>query len=496
MCKQETNRGLCSNKEVRDGYCTFHYNRLKGSDLELELPECKQMLSRENAKGDKKCTKVATTDGYCTFHYNRLNKKDKTVLLCTGVARACTCPAHSVYSNYPQSSVPIEKFYKPNKPHTDLYKRCEDCRLALREQKNRTINKYSNISSGDDNLSVCTSIIHNNNGVSSYPRDQVPKHLFLGNPEDPKSIRKYCLDCRNRSNSIMDKSLATRKEAVKDDPNNFFCSQCRQLKPNEEKSLKLNGNISKVTCISCKEKSRERKKNSYAHCKSIYREVQYEIMLKCQASCEECKSIFLQPKKDEKHVTELKPQNNNGYSVVEYEGVIYSTIEFIEKFRHLLEFRILDFDHLPEDELRKRSILKPDEEYAGKQGHVTHLHNEFEIRKEAKVCQLICCRCHTRLTYERSGKTKVYGKRKEKRKYINSLREVGCSECKFYDETLPYFLEFDHLNPSDKIANISHMATSEDFSIEHLKEECLKTRILCRFCHRIHTAEQYRNNII
>jgi len=496
MCKQPSVRrkGNCKNKPTKDGYCTYHYNKLSNKESSnISVDTCKQLLSR----GNTYCTKNAKFDGYCSFHYNRLFNKPKEIIKNhEGPTKKCTYTGHSpIYSPYPREAVPIEKFIKPNRPADDLYKYCVDCRNSLTRNKNKSTDNFSNMINNEPDFLVCPSMNHNYNGVSLYPRNKVPKKMFLKNPEDPKSICKYCSDCRKYSNNIMDNSLISRKEKIKTEKDKFFCFYCRRPKSIDERAINNNGEPS-VNCISCKIKCHNRKKDFHVKRKKIYRKVQYEIMLKCQSSCEECNSIFLKPEKNTKHVIELKTRKENSVLVVDYKGNTYPTEEFLNRFKDLLEFRILDFDHLPEDDLRKREILGPDEKYVGKRNYVTKLHNEFEIRKEAKVCQLICCRCHTQITYARCNKTKLYGKRLKKREYTNRLKSTGCSECGFYDKTMLYFLEFDHLDPTKKVDCISVMATKDKFSLEDVAKECLKTRILCRFCHRIHTSEQIKLKII
>lgn len=64
------------------------------------------------------------------------------------------------------------------------------------------------------------------------------------------------------------------------------------------------------------------------------------------------------------------------------------------------------------------------------------------------------------------------------------LEESSCETCGEDDTVV---LEFDHKDQSEKEYNISNMY---DFSLEKIKEEIKKCRILCANCHRRHTANQ------
>jgi len=51
-------------------------------------------------------------------------------------------------------------------------------------------------------------------------------------------------------------------------------------------------------------------------------------------------------------------------------------------------------------------------------------------------------------------------------------------------------LEFDHLDPSDKSANINRLV-ADGLSIERIKEEIEKCRVLCANCHAKRTSAQF-----
>jgi len=91
-------------------------------------------------------------------------------------------------------------------------------------------------------------------------------------------------------------------------------------------------------------------------------------------------------------------------------------------------------------------------------------------------------------TKRRSQKKKNISQIRDRNtRYILSyLREHPCVLCL---ETDPLVLEFDHINPSLKEANVSELLS---YSIERIEVEIAKCRVLCANCHRRETAKQFQ----
>ena len=83
-----------------------------------------------------------------------------------------------------------------------------------------------------------------------------------------------------------------------------------------------------------------------------------------------------------------------------------------------------------------------------------------------------------------------------KRQLIIDKKKGGCERCGFQPED-PCQLDLDHINPLDKKVTQSGYRMSPSsmtsYSIENIKAELEKCRVLCRNCHALHTLRT-RNN--
>lgn len=114
-------------------------------------------------------------------------------------------------------------------------------------------------------------------------------------------------------------------------------------------------------------------------------------------------------------------------------------------------------------------------------------------------CKL-CTRKLSKLRREHTTHTtqqNEYQRRSRKGVYLRSrldawsyLAAKGCEDC---GERDPRLLEFDHLDPSTKKANVSSLiARGRKWSGKAIQAEVAKCRILCVRCHRLHTVEQLK----
>ncbi len=133
-----------------------------------------------------------------------------------------------------------------------------------------------------------------------------------------------------------------------------------------------------------------------------------------------------------------------------------------------------------------------------KLGCISDFRSIKKMNIEAAKCECLCRKCHRKYTQEQHDKNKKiktkYGKHK---KYVNDLKikigkcqENNCTDI-FDPENLSFY-EFDHIDPSTKRQKICTMIGS--YSIETLNEELKKCRLICGYCHYLHTLKQITLN--
>ena len=304
---------------------------------------------------------------------------------------------------------------------------------------------------------------------------------------DPKSsLWEHCSDCRNQSAIWTNERRDKTRTSIQEDE--FFCGWCKKPRSINIRAKNLDGTQSNC-CIDCKQKSFE-----YSRKSQEFRLAMKEENIKKQfCSCEICKNIYLTPEEGSHHVVELSTYEKDGVRYVDYKGETYEAEKFVHKFENLLETRVLQFDHLNEEEQRERGILKEDDIYVGKRGNVSQMGSISSIVRETEKTRIICIRCHVKETKRREkGDSRKSGLIKQKMDYMNKIREKGCSVCGFYDPELLRFLDFDHIDPENKTCNVSKMVVDSEYDIDAFIRECddSVTRILCKHCHSIHTSEQ------
>lgn len=122
----------------------------------------------------------------------------------------------------------------------------------------------------------------------------------------------------------------------------------------------------------------------------------------------------------------------------------------------------------------------------------------LEMRKEGKSLKTIAntlgCSQST-VSYHINGgvreraieKAKVKPHRQAKKDYVlRYMMDNGCEEC---GERHPACLEFDHIDQSTKRDTVTRMLHT-NYSLDTVKEEMAKCRLLCSNCHRKRTMVQ------
>lgn len=392
-----------------------------------------------------------------------------------------------VGSPYSYKAVPLSLFRKdPNDPTSKVYKTCFHCRAyaTATENKHRDKARQDKVEAteGKRDFIYCPSKSHTDAVCSKYPRDQVPIELFRKVPDDPRSeLHDTCVDCRshtNRTKSTSRHTIKTRAEA-----NGLaFCRNCKLPKQPIEMA---NGSS---LCFSCVKYVRARE----LKIREIRRIVKLEFMQKQQSSCFSCNMLFFKP--DPGSLVVKQTETFIGYDGNRYvstEKGDCKVVDILTFCSEELEFSVLEFDHLPEEEQRARGLLLPTDRYIPKTQNVANCYSESSIRLEAQKCQLVCTKCHILETMQREKRGRIKNRGgKDKIDYVKSFKLAGCSSCGYSNGNLLRFFDLDHLDPANKTADVSRMARKSDYTLEEVVKECAKCRVLCKFCHAVRSSLQ------
>ena len=369
---------------------------------------------------------------YRRLHEEKL-KKVASNIDAESEVQVCFSTRHSASTSiYPRDEVPKKMFLRdPNDPESEKLDKCFDCREARRIYSAETRAKLKQeveAKKEDPNSEVliCMSIRHY---LSSYKRDEVPRHMFLKFPDNPKSpLLDTCSDCRAVEQERAADFRSSRKANLGE--NEFCCGYCNKVKPLEEQGTNLNGEKS-ASCKNCVIIRKEYMEDVV----EFKKEIKKEIIRKNECSCEICKKIYLKPETSNSGVIELSTYEIDNISYVTYKDKEYRVDDFLDEFEELLELRILEHDHLTEEEQRERGLLGENDVFVPKKCNVSVLQGEDSTRLETAKTQLIDSKCHLGETKRRAGKnlyprTKFY---EEKLAYVNNLKCKGCAICGFYD---------------------------------------------------------------
>ena len=146
---------------------------------------------------------------------------------------------------------------------------------------------------------------------------------------------------------------------------------------------------------------------------------------------------------------------------------------------------MLDFDHVRGDKVKELSVL------------VSQGVSVRKLDAEIAKCVVVCANCHRRRTAIRQGSWRelaVHGEeftaRLERpvRRNLLYVREYlearGCERCGEADLRV---LEFDHV---DEKRFCVMTGVWEGYSLDRIREEIERCRVLCANCHRARTAQQ------
>lgn len=408
-------------------------------------------------------------------------------------------------SPYPKNAVPESSFEKePSAKNRTPYTTCDCCRTWDKARKARYRQKHKdnaaeakvNIEKGLSEFGYCTNFSHGGAYPSIHKRDKIPIDMMRkikGNPNSDLYLN--CDDCRAGSTAekagrldILKAEVAARGE--------IMCSTCNEIMGSDRKrAMNLDGTPS-ACCEPCKVIQFNKSDQKV----SIINKVKRDTMKRNQCSCLVCKSVYVKPSPGTLNPTRYDTYEIKGIRYMDIDNIQYRVDYIIDNFSDVLELRILDFDHLTEKEQRDRGLIKHGQAYIAKVDQVGSFNNEQDMILESLKCQLICMRCHILQTMARESGEDRYTDMsllaRQKLEYVNSLKSCGCSSCGCVEPNFLRFFDMDHLDPSTKRESVFYMIKDQNYTFQDVVIECAKCRVLCKFCHRIHTFEQRAEKLV
>lgn len=150
------------------------------------------------------------------------------------------------------------------------------------------------------------------------------------------------------------------------------------------------------------------------------------------------------------------------------------------------DWKLLENDHTCDDKATRSTGLS--------YRTISKLPTFQKVVDELKKCDVVCIMCHRIRTHGRfddSSDHNMKQKKLERRKEVDKwkLQKGSCAECKLQiEDDFAFLFDLDHIDPSTKVNSISDMCNSLQ-SIESIRAEVEKCRLLCCKCHRLHTRD-------
>jgi hypothetical protein len=411
--------------------------------------------------------------------------------------RVCTYVRHHLTTSpFPKDRVPLSLFEKMRLDGSiRITMMCEHCRVTTavlgankKENKRRALNAPEPIPIEIDPTAektlVCGEHSHDSFG-SPHPRKSVPEFLFRTVEDDPTSrLTKTCKPCRLKKCAIEAARKEQRMKAAVSDTQQV-CPQCLKIVEKTDMSILLSGEIGRE-CKSCHGKGIRESANRTAarHAKKL------ERIIKTECSCERCRIILLKPLVAGSTIVR---RMEVVYGFVVYNGERMDVRLFLRDYKDLCDLSTLEWDHIDQATFED---MFPDKIFVPKTKGA--LHADIAVHdRETEKCQQLCSLCHVIVTIERrekSGKQQqlknLYAQEKKDFVDLDKIRIGECQLCSCWLPDCLTYYEYDHLDPLTKVACISQMISNSKYSLDDIKTELSGCRLLCRGCHRIHTAMQ------
>lgn len=466
--------------------------------------------------------------------------------------RECINKKHDENSILPSKKIPIESFkLSPNREDSKLSDNCAECRnnenLIRIDNKNKHKEEFFRLreETASSNFTICREVYHYLNDPI-HDRFNIPIELFMINPNDISvGLYNYCLACRNAKSSRNWKIISELEEQCED--NQFVCHKCHFIVENENMSRNFDGDIGtyclycqklrtinranrleklkencpegKFLCLYCRkyfdlslrpktiygrecnecEDCKVDRLNYYDRIDQKRREIKYNFIKDMQSSCNICNHIFLRSFDEYDRVEEYETFEENGFRYFYYRSIKIKVFDVLDYFREWIELNVLEFDHLPEEEMRLLGLLSENQVYSPKRYVIASIQNPIKMERESRKCQLINKMCHLDITVDRAienGENHNLMERKSQERkfdYVNNLKRDGCVICGFNDHSIPRVFHMDHLDRVTKTCIISGMIKNNKYTLQDVIDECKKCRPLCVNCHSIHTKKQFNS---
>jgi hypothetical protein len=413
--------------------------------------------------------------------------------------RTCPSAIHTIHRKFPymRHNVPVRFFKRKPGSKKEDYQWCSFCRevgrqngkIAKEKRDKLVAEQLELVEAGKSDVMYCPDACHGGACKSEFPRNRVPIDQFRRHPgKEDSELYVNCEDCRTYASSMNLKLrhdvIATAKEE-----NRCLCVRCC-ADITDCRVVSFRGTISTM-CEKCRKNSREES----AKAKRLYNNIKLQRIKHHQVSCMRCQCLYFSPKTEDSLAVQcVKTYLKGNVRYCTIDNVEYKAAEIIEKREHLLEIGIIEMDHLTMQEQLEAGIIACAADYKPKIRSVSSMSQVRGVEREAVKCQHLCSKCHliTSIEREKGAETHVISAKK-KLAYVRSLKAEGCSSCGYRDITLPRFFDMDHT--SVKRANISEMCYDPKYTLQDVIDECRLCRVLCKFCHRIHTRRQINAGI-
>lgn len=297
-----------------------------------------------------------------------------------------------------------------------------------------------------------------------------------------------CKSCYTARGTKVCSACSTEKSLEEFSPHHSWCKPCSVIKVKEYYDAHAEWKVCRV-CGDNKRSSMFRKDNDTCKscfelkgtkvCKSCATEKEegefYDTRLTCKSCHDATKANYAETRRETINAQARERKRKYKLELIGGESCVKCGIS---------DPLLLDFAHRD----RRQKIS----------GVAELLSSSLErAREERSKCDVLCTSCHIIETHAENNSYKhVYAttgqmpstevKGWQKRRFV--LEYLLARKCEKCDETDVRLLEFDHIDPSSKKMCISTMVAVS--SMEDLKMEILKTRVLCRVCHRKHTSIQ------